>query len=317
MNLLHLFNGDSSYDVFKGIYNTNHKAVVWREMLCEGPTLADLNKPEFWDTRAHFLLEFCEISKADYYKKSRDEIKQVLTIDFDEAVLWFEYDLFCQINMIAAISFINSNFPDRKISLICVGRVEKSSELKGLGELSPQAYPQLLKSRTELSKLAIAFACDLWALYCSDDHLALIDKAKEAPVEFEYLRAAFVEHQRRFPKALNGLNYLEESMLLSIKDTAKSKSEIVGEMLKKENYFGFGDLQYFVYLDEMNELYDLIAGKEIEGEKIDLLRLNSSGISILEGRGKFDRVSRPHFFGGCSSEKYYYDSATNRIIEND
>jgi|GEM_PF-103608 len=322
MSLLHVFNGDSSLLLFREIYDDQYQTMVWREILCEGPAIEKIHSDDFLKTRAEFLSEFMGVSQSDYDQKWKKEMTKAFEQRFDEIVLWFEYDLFCQINMIAAISFFDNNFNIKKISLICVGNEGDSPLLKGLGELSPQAYPQLLKSRELLEETDIAFAKNLWKMYCSDDHRHIIKKANEAPSVFTYLFDAFLAHQKRFPSVKNGLNLLEETILKLIDESPKSEKEIVREMLRLENYYGFGDLQYAIYIDRLSELYDKFAARDgASNEEKQVLKLNDLGVAILAGERKFDRSihqsQNASTFGGCSALSYSFQTSTGELLKND
>src|SRR5436305_5260873 len=82
--------------------------VVVREALIEGDLSGD-NLAAFWKTRARSI----GITIEEYYNDVVKEFDR-LTLASDNSVfnLWFEYDLFCQVNMWFVISFIN-NLPVR------------------------------------------------------------------------------------------------------------------------------------------------------------------------------------------------------------
>jgi hypothetical protein len=84
---------------FKGTFLT------WHEMLCEGPTTLYIDNDDFIDTREAFLSEYYGL---EYHRDAfKNELKKLNHLQqFDDIVLWFEYDLFCHINLIAVISLL-------------------------------------------------------------------------------------------------------------------------------------------------------------------------------------------------------------------
>ena len=57
---------------------------------------------------------------------------------YDELVLWFEHDVFDQLNLIQLLTWIRDNVPPTTpVSLICIGSFPGRPDFKGLGELTP------------------------------------------------------------------------------------------------------------------------------------------------------------------------------------
>ena len=51
---------------------------------------------------------------------------------YDELILWFEHDLFDQLNLIQLLTWISERFPAGKpVSLICVGSFPGRPQLQG------------------------------------------------------------------------------------------------------------------------------------------------------------------------------------------
>ncbi|MGE5943230.1 MAG: DUF1835 domain-containing protein, partial [Flavobacteriales bacterium] len=77
--------------------------LTWEEMLCEGPTFIDIDSEAFFKTRKAFFASVYQLELDVYTFKN--EIKKLnSTENYSEIILWFEYDLFCHINMIGVIS---------------------------------------------------------------------------------------------------------------------------------------------------------------------------------------------------------------------
>ena len=52
--------------------------VIWREMLCEGPTTYELGTPEFIEIRTNFLNEYYQINPEDYQEKFLMQLHKLL-----------------------------------------------------------------------------------------------------------------------------------------------------------------------------------------------------------------------------------------------
>ena len=75
-----------------------------------------------------------------------------------EIVLWFEYDLFCQINMIAVISWLKRYRIGYHISLVSSGKVKGSKKMLGLGELNKEQILHHYNNRIDLTQDDIEYA---------------------------------------------------------------------------------------------------------------------------------------------------------------
>ena len=306
MEKLHILNGDYSFQQLKKTA-IQGDVLVWREILCEGPTLVDLTTEEFWKSRRQFLEDFFESFESTKHDDLKQLFFQVALKNYEEIILWFEFDLFCQVNLIAVLSWL---YKTRKkeattISLICVGKHPSYEKLIGLGELQANEFAALYPQRQPLNKQDLAFANTLWELYCSDKHDTIIPTIrKNNTTAFPYLEAAMYQHQKRFPNEKNGLTQIEFLLLKYIQSSPKSKQQIIGEMLRNQEVYGFGDLQYFIFLDSLSPLFE---------EKNDCLYLNTLGKAIIAGRSFYQPTRKNHYFGGCPSQAFFWEDQKEKL----
>ena len=108
--MLHILNGDAISGAMDraGIQG---ERMVWREMLSDGPCIPEVASPQFFAQRIHYFQEEHGVSPEKYHEFTVQEF-EALEDKFEaaeEVVLWFEYDLFCQVNMIAALTWSRRN----------------------------------------------------------------------------------------------------------------------------------------------------------------------------------------------------------------
>ena len=107
---LHILNGDSTVEIFDKTTILGD-IVVWREMLCEGVIQNEIGSDAFWKSRYDFFESEFNVNKLEYFDKTIKELIKLEELsNYKEVVLWFEYDLFCQINLIAACSYLLKSF---------------------------------------------------------------------------------------------------------------------------------------------------------------------------------------------------------------
>ncbi|SDW26011.1 protein of unknown function [Lutibacter oricola] len=257
--IIHVLNGDSSVQLFKDS-GLEGDIVVWRELLCEGPLHTKIASDEFWTKRYAYFEKELKVSRIEYFDKT---IKEVLKLEdlscYNEIVLWFEYDLFCQVNLLAVCSLLLKEFRKTvKFSLVCVGWVKGESELQTLSDFSSEEFVELYKNKLNLSKTNLVFADESWKLYVENDKEKL-QSFKFKNGKFQYLQLAIDQHLKRFSSE-NGLNEIENKILQIITDNSFSEKEIVRELLiwqHTETVYGFGDLQYVNYLKNMNQYVNI------------------------------------------------------------
>ena len=133
---LHITNGTHLTNTLNQLGIEGEK-LTWQEMLCEGPTSEMVYSEEFLNLRKTFFKAFYDVElDTDFIKEELNKLNH--TENYSEIVLWFEYDLFCHINMVAVISLIQQKKIDLPIYLVCSGRIEGSKTLKGLSEISTE-----------------------------------------------------------------------------------------------------------------------------------------------------------------------------------
>jgi hypothetical protein len=133
--ILHITNGTNLTDYLRELDFTED-ILTWQEMLCEGPTIPAIASEAFFKLRAEFFKRTydIEVDKTERIK----ELSKLDDVDnYSEINLWFDYDLFCHINLLGVINLLHQKEIKKPLYLICSGRVEGDKNLKGLSELSP------------------------------------------------------------------------------------------------------------------------------------------------------------------------------------
>ncbi len=302
---LHITNGSSLTSYLQKL-DIKGDIITWTEMLCEGPTTKDIGSDAFSKARTTF---FKETYDADYndsgFIKELDKLDELES--YSEVILWFEYDLFCHINLIAAISLLKRKKVRGPIYLVCSGRIDDEKDLKGLSELTESQLRAHYKAKMELSVDDIALAQKAWDIYCGDDH-NLLKPLIVRPSNFKYLSNCLKAHLRRFPDVRSGLNTLEYNTLKLIREHAvKSRHHLVGYTLHYQGYYGFGDVQLKRMVDRLAFFYD---------ESDDALTLNRNGHLALEHQKNFlTELQTDFYFGGTNKADFLYLKKENKLIK--
>ncbi|WP_299247670.1 DUF1835 domain-containing protein [uncultured Lacinutrix sp.] len=304
---LHVTNGGSLTDFLKK-ENYEGELVTWHEMLCEGPTEKEINTESFFKVRKAFLESVYEI-EYDTVKIKTEIDKLDAVNDYEEVVLWFEYDLFCHINLIAVISLLKQKQVRVPIYLVCSGRVENEKGLKGLAELTAKQLKEHYQNKVELTIDDIALAQKAWRIYCENDH-NLLKPLITRPSNFKYLSNCLKAHLKRFPDTRSGLSTLEYHILTLIKEhNIKSRHHLEGYVLHYQGFYGFGDMQIVRIIDGLALFYN--------EEEVDVLSLNRDGHLALEHQKNFRKALDCNFvLGGVNKREFQFDKKANKLIKN-
>ncbi len=303
---LHVLNGDATLHSFEKT-GIEGERMVWREVLSEGKVPETIGAEPFWKVRSSFFESFFEIEEEEYHELTVEEFEKVEGLSqYEEITFWFEYDLFCQMNLMALLSwFARQELGGVRLSLVCSGTFPGYSRLVGLGEIDPDQYQPLFEQRQYLKREDLDFAQQFWAVFSSDDPTELHVLAQSRAAKFPYLPAAVHAHLQRFPSVDNGLNIIEDRMIRLVHSGVRERKKLIGQIMKEDQYFGFGDAQYFTYL---KNLYPLL-------EEEDGLSVNELGAKVLEGKEDFIKwAQHDYYWGGVHFKSYRWDKKRQKLI---
>ena len=306
---LHITNGDFTTKRLENL-KIDGKIITWREMLCEGKTTADVGSEKFWRTRFDFLKSSYKTSKKTFIDYTLKEFRSLCNQkEQDEIILWFEHDLFCQVNMLAVISWLKRYRKGRQISLVCSGKIKNQDKLFGLSELSDKQLKQHYANKITLTNDDIEYADYIWQLYCSDSPLQLENAYKlNQNLTFSYLEKAIKDHLLRFPSIENGLNKIENNILTTANNHKfDNKNNFINHLLIKQENYGFSDLQYLNKINLLKKMFTSFSP----------VKLSRIGKQVLHQQTNYYGKIRSDFsyLGGAKKYSYLYVNATNKLLK--
>ncbi len=231
---IHVLAGDALAEDFKN-GAIEGEIIVCRECLVEGDVKA-ANLEDFWQTRARFITDSYGGNEADYFQKVVSEFEKLKNLASPEAEinLWFEYELFCQINLWFCLYFLQAS--KAKIYRVAPVVREDAEIWKGFGSLTTEDLEKCFAERVELTGKDIRLGADLWKAYQNADYETLERLSETESQCFPYLKEvcrAEIEKNSRPRKVLQGI----------IADGKTDLAEIFPEFSARAGVYGFGDLQ--------------------------------------------------------------------------
>ena len=304
-NCLHITNGNFLTDYLREL-NFTEDILTWQEMLCEGPTIAAIDSEAFFELRAEFLKNYYDI-EVDTAELQKELSKLDNVENYSEINLWFEYDLFCHINLLGVINLLHQKEIDKPLYLICSGREEGEKSLKALSELRPEQLNTHYKNRILLTQEDIDLTIALWRTYCGKDHNILKPYIVKNS-SFKYMSNCLKAHLKRFPHQKSGLNVLEDNILRLLRDNPiKSEHHLLGYSLNYQGYYGFGDIQLQRIIKKLSIFFD---------QTENGLKLNRKGHEALLRQNNFaSEINNDMVYGGVERLEYQFSVEKNKLIK--
>lgn len=302
-SILHITNGDHITKYLKEL-EFNGDFITWREILCEGKTLTNVGSESFWKNRFNYFKSSFKLTKQNFINFTLKEYRELCNKkNTDEIVLWFDYDLNSQINMLAIISWLKRYRKGYHISLV------SNKNIKKFEKSTKNQLHKLFKSRIELKLDDIEYADYIWQLYCSDSPLRLETIYRFNPMSpFNHLANAIETHILRFPSIENGLNNLENTILeYANAKNFKSKDELISGLIKNEKSYGFNSQLYENKINSLRKLF----------YSFNPTKLNKRGIEVLKNNSNFYGQIRNEntYLGGAKKYSFLYNYQNNKLLQ--
>ncbi len=240
---MHVLSGDSLVEPF-GKTNIDGEIIVCRECLIDGDLMAE-NLEEVWNVRDEYLSKSFIKPDNFYREKVKSEFDRLIeNADGSEINLWFEYELFCQVNLWFCLSLLK----DKNVEIFVVYPIIKDEKdiWKGFGFLDEEDLKASFEQRIKLGKEDILLGVELWKAFQAKDFQALEELSKTESKSFPTLKEvgkAACEIEMR-PK---------ETLQKIIKNGETDFGKVFREFNKTEGIYGFGDLQVKKIFDHLRK----------------------------------------------------------------
>ncbi len=197
--MLHITNGDCAVAVISQVVQGS--ILPWRDVLHEGPVRAGLSLEQLSIERAEFIAAagWGQLSEVQKSFQQRDKAFRDAG-RHDEIVLWFEHDLYDQLQLIQILDGL-ADLRGPPVSLIC--------EAEYLGRMAPARAAELFSLRNPLVRRHFQQARAAWAAFRSSNPQDIQDLKTES---LPFLAAALRRHLEEFPWTTDGLSRTERQI---------------------------------------------------------------------------------------------------------
>ncbi|MDQ3673125.1 MAG: hypothetical protein M3365_01960 [Gemmatimonadota bacterium] len=243
---LNITNGDIAVNKLREA-GVRGEIIPWQDVLHEGPVNASLPLHDLSELRALFIAErgwddFAHVSGSF---GQRDRTLESVG-RFEEIVLWFEADLYDQLQLLQLLDFF-CRAPERKarLSMIVVDGYLASRSASALAELEPK--------RSDVTAAQLALGMRAWAAFGSVDPSAIARMIAEDTSALRYLSAALTRHLEEFPDSRSGLSRSEAEALTAIEAGHATPVAAFLEVARQQRSIFLGDIVFYWYLERMSD----------------------------------------------------------------
>ena len=282
---LHVSNGDATDLPGTGIAAD---VVYWRDVLHEGPVPA-VGPEELRRIRAEFLLGADADDRREGLEMFAERDRRLQEHRDGEYVLWFEADLYDQLQIIQILSRLAElDVPAPSVTLICIGEHPGIARFGGLGELTAAQLRELPRTNAaaRLSPAALELAVTAWAAFRAPTPVGLGAVAASRSPELRFLSEAFDRLCREYPSTRDGLSLSERRILAAVAEGATDAGTAFVRSAAREARPFLGDSWAFARMDRLAGARVPLLVAEPAGRPVDpqtRLRLTDAGARVLAG----------------------------------
>jgi hypothetical protein len=284
-NALHVTNGDCTVPGLRGT-GLAQTILPWRDVLHEGP-VPDVPDDELRRIRAAFLAG----EEADDIGTVAELAERDRTLEAHrdgEYVLWFEADLYDQLQVIHVLSKLRElEVPPSRVTLICIGEYVGIAHFGGLGQLSSEQLARLpAMAATTLTSAALEHAARAWQALRAPTPVGLATIAATPSRELRFLAEAFDRLAREYPSTRDGLSLTERRILAAVSGEAPTAGEVFVRAGARETRPFLGDTWCFDKMTRLMRASTSLMRSEPATTTVDWhtrLYLTETGRRVLRG----------------------------------
>jgi len=248
MSELIITNGDSAVGLMQA---AGFKADIlpWRDVLHEGPVPAKTEPhaddlQQLSETRAAFLADAFS-QPMEMITKEFDARDQMICAheDYDEVTLWFEHDLYDQLQLLQILDFFY--------------QAKRSHDLQWvqaddyLGRQTPDGIKHLQEKKAPVSEVQLALATAIFQAFRKPEPSDLAAFLTEDLRALPYMRQALQRLFEELPSTANGLSRTQSQALSLIQRGDQMPQTLFGAVQAMEEAMFMGDVSFFRCLEEL------------------------------------------------------------------
>jgi len=236
-------NGDSTAEALRAA-GMAAEILPWRDMLHDGPVPQGLSLEALSEVRARYLAEAFAIGHAEVGSEFAARDATIRNhAKFDRIELWFEHDLYDQLQLIQVLDVLSGLGRSHGLFLLQADDY--------LGAMSPSALRAFDGAAQPVTPKQVESARSAWSAFTGATPQALAAVAAAKPATLPFLPAALHRLIAELPDVRSGLSLTEERILSTLSDGACAVGPAFKATVDQEDACFLGDTPFFRRLDAL------------------------------------------------------------------
>ncbi len=233
MRIVHVLPGDSLHETFKSAEIAGD-VVICREAFVTGPLDGD-TLDDFWEMRSRFHESEDGADPIQYHESVAGEFERLFDVSHgDEVNCWFEYELFCSVNMWFCLDQLRDT--GAKIFRVTPETAQSDKIWDGFGQHDEAELRKCFTGRIQFSDRDVSVASELWHAFRKGDLESISKLGVYRSPCFPFLSDVC--------DAAVLLDTLPGKIVRELKGTGMNELEAVfPEFRRRAGVYGFGDTQ--------------------------------------------------------------------------
>ena len=293
--MLHITHGDMAAELLRSA-RLPGEVLTWRDPLIEGPVPGSKGAEALRQTRAETFARIYYINPYDVQQQFAERDGQVERHKSGEFVLWFESDLFDQLQILQVLEMLDRlSVEPEKIAVCCIDSYPGLVRFNNITELAPTEFGELYERRPRLRKETLRLAKAAWLAFIDstpERMLALdLSNARQLP----FLREAFDRLWQEYPNRTNGLSLLQNRILQALDKGLKTAWQVYTRVNSQEKRVFLDFLLMWPHVVQLTSArHQLIAFEPYDASapaSARPLRITDTGREVLAGEKDHIRIN--------------------------
>jgi len=246
--MVHITNGSSAAGVLRAA-GLPGEVLTWDDVLHDGPVPPDISFGQLRAIRAQFISDcgWRTLEEAQREFAARDRALE-RALDHDEVVLWFEHDLYDQLQLLQLLDWFDTcELGTTKLTLVCGAEY--------LGQSTPERLRERFPEREPVKRAQFDAARRAWASFRAEDPRGIEDVVHDGIPALPFAAAALHRHLEQFPSVANGLSRSQQQVLEVIDfGVTRLDKVFVAANQKREDPVFLGDSSFAMYLASLSNV---------------------------------------------------------------
>ncbi len=322
MTELIITNGDSTADLMREA-GFEADILPWRDVLHEGPVPETESLEQLSAHRAAFLAGAFDLKKGVVPADMERRDQMLRNIDrYDEITLWFEHDLYDQLQLLQLLDFLRQEVGPQPAYLV------QADDYLGLQ--TPDGINEFRALKTIVSSEQMALAAMIFGAFRKSTPVELAGYLDRDLGALPHMKAALIRLFEDLPDSRNGLSRTQHQLLTAIEREATAPKYLFATVQEMEDAMFMGDWSFWRCLEELTfNICPLIDGlpcrfrttnsDEERGRYLAAsLTLTDTGRAVLRGEADHASINKiDRWLGGThvsSGTNWRWDRDANALI---